>query len=71
MNDLEFLMVIGRGSYGKVYLAQTKDKSQHYAVKSMKKFRLVEDGVVENTEIEKNIMLNCDNPFIVNMDYVF
>lgn len=64
-------MVIGRGAFGKVYLAQLKNCKELYAVKSIKKHTLIEYGLVDKTEIEKDIMINVDFPFIVNMEYSF
>ena len=69
--DFQFLMVIGRGAFGKVYLAKLKDEDQLYAVKAIRKDILLQYDQVDSTELEKNIMLESDHPFIVGMDYSF
>lgn len=35
--DFKILKVIGRGSFGKVYLVQKKDSDKLYAMKALKK----------------------------------
>ena len=37
LKDFHFLMVIGRGAFGKVFLATLKDEEQLYAVKAIRK----------------------------------
>ena len=69
MRDFDMTAVIGRGQYGKVYLADY-DK-QKYAIKSIRKDVIIKAEMVANTELEKNIMLECDHPFLIKMDYLF
>ena len=37
IDDFTLLKVVGRGSFGKVYLARKKDNRQIYAIKTLKK----------------------------------
>ena len=37
MDDFHIIKVIGRGSFGKVYLVKKKDDGKVYAVKTLKK----------------------------------
>jgi len=69
--DFSFLMVIGRGAFGKVFLAEMKSTKKLYAIKSIRKDVLLEKGQIENTLLEKSIMFECDNPFLITMDYLF
>ena len=69
--DFSFLMVIGRGAFGKVFLAEMKSTKKLYAIKSIRKDVLLEKGQIENTLLEKDIMFDSDNPFLITMDYLF
>jgi serum/glucocorticoid-regulated kinase 2 len=37
LNDFQIIKVIGRGSFGKVFLVQKKDDKKVYAMKSLRK----------------------------------
>ncbi len=37
MEDFDIIKVIGRGSFGKVYLVKKKDDGNYYAMKTLKK----------------------------------
>jgi serine/threonine protein kinase len=69
--DFEIKGVIGRGTFGKVFLAELKRTKQLFAIKSLRKDILVEAGQVENVKLEKDILMACDHPFLAGMEYVF
>ena len=47
-----------------------KETKELYAIKTLRKDTLLEKDAVENTQLEKEIMLECDNPFLINMLYL-
>lgn len=69
--DFEIQGVIGRGTFGKVFLAKLKTTEQLYAIKSLRKDVLLEAGQIENVKLEKEILLACDHPFLAGMEFVF
>jgi serine/threonine protein kinase len=71
LEDFKLITVLGRGTFGKVYLAELKDKNLMYAIKSIRKDVLLEFDQVNNTKLEKDILFSCDHPFLVGMDYLF
>ena len=71
LKDFEVKGVIGRGTFGKVFLARLKTTDVLYAIKSLRKDVLVEAGQIENVKLEKEILLACNHPFLAGMEYVF
>ena len=63
--------VIGRGSFGKVFLVQKKGTQEVYAMKSLRKDVILDYDQVESTKLEKEILMQADHPFLVGMSYVF
>ena len=70
LEDFEILIVLGRGAFGKVFLARLQKDKQLYAIKTLRKDMLLEKDAVTNTQLEKEIMLDVDNPFLINMIYL-
>lgn len=69
--SFHFIKVIGRGSFGKVFLVKKKDSGQYFAMKSLRKDVIIDYDQVESTKLEKDILLMADHPFLVGMHYVF
>ncbi|EDQ86659.1 uncharacterized protein MONBRDRAFT_10752 [Monosiga brevicollis MX1] len=79
VEDFKFVKVLGRGSFGKVFLAERKTDQKMYAVKALKKVRVIEDDDVGATITEKEVLaLGAQAPFMVqlvasfqNQDHLF
>jgi serine/threonine protein kinase len=72
LKDFELKSVIGRGSFGKVFLVIKKDDpSEVFAMKALAKNIILEYDQVESTKLEKDILLMANHPFLVGMKYVF
>lgn len=71
LEDFKLITVLGRGTFGKVYLAELKNNKLLFAIKSIRKDVLLEFDQVNNTKLEKDILFSCDHPFLVGMDYLF
>ena len=68
---LQVLSVVGRGTFGKVFLVYLNSRGKFYALKSMRKDVIQEKNSVESIKLERLIMLQVDHPFVVSMHYVF
>jgi serine/threonine protein kinase len=71
LEDFKLVTVLGRGTFGKVYLAELSHNKKLYAIKSIRKDVLLEYDQVNNTKLEKDILFSCDHPFLVGMDFLF
>ena len=56
LNDFLIRSVIGKGSFGKVFLVEKKDTGKVFAMKSLRKDVILEYDQIESTLLEKEIL---------------
>ena len=74
LDHFNFLAVLGKGNFGKVMLAETKERKQLYAIKVLKKEFIIENDEVESTRSEKRVFLIANkerHPFLTNLHACF
>ncbi|KAG1700287.1 hypothetical protein DVH05_012090 [Phytophthora capsici] len=72
MQDFEILKMLGKGSFGKVYMVRERGTDgKIYAMKVLRKSELVKRNQVGHTMMERKIMSSIDHPFIVGLKYSF
>ena len=65
------LALLGRGSFGEVYLVQKKSTNCLYAMKVLDKSRIAEQNIFKYAMTERNVLSIIHNPFIVGLNYAF
>jgi serum/glucocorticoid-regulated kinase 2 len=71
LEDFKILKILGRGEFGKVYLVRYKQQNEYYAMKSIKKECLVDENEIKNLLIEKKMLQNLNNPFLIGTRLCF
>jgi serine/threonine protein kinase len=69
--DFKMIIVLGKGTFGKVFLAEFQWNKQLYAIKVIRKDILIEYNQIKNTKLEKDIMFKCQHQFLVGMEFLF
>lgn len=65
------LKIIGRGAFGEVWLVRDKEDQHIYAMKVLNKRQLVQKNQILNTIVEKDFLVQNDNPWLVQLYYAF
>lgn len=78
INDFEIVKVIGRGTFGKVFLVKDQVSNTYYAMKTLKKSFILRKNQKHNTKgkhyslsAERKILEIVEHPFIVELHYAF
>ena len=64
-------MLLGKGSFGEVYLVQKKIGGGTYAMKVLSKQKIMGQNLVRYAKTERNVLSYTQHPFIVNLNFAF
>ena len=70
-NYFEFLYVIGRGGFGKVWKVKLKKTNELFALKEMSKVKIIDRRSEISIRSERSLLSKLHHPFIVNMYFAF
>jgi len=71
LDAFKMIKVIGKGSFGKVFLVKEIKTSQMFALKVLKKDNIIKRNQVEHTKTERSVLGYVNHPFIVGMNMAF
>ena len=69
--DFQKYKLIGKGSFGDVFLVKFKSNNQFYAMKILDKKTVVSYNQEEHTKSERDLMVKVDCPFIIDIKFAF
>lgn len=71
LSDLKIMQTLGTGTFGRVRLVSCEKLGRTYALKMLQKAQIVAYRQQKNVMNEKNILMECDHPFILKLYKTF
>lgn len=69
--DFEAIQLLGKGSFGEVYLVEHKKNQELYAMKILMKSKIMGQNLVKYAMTERNVLSYIKHPFIVGLKFAF
>ena len=70
-NNFVCLAQLGKGSFGEVYLVKKVNSEEIYAMKVLRKERIMGQNLLKYAIAERNVLKSSNHPFIVKLHYAF
>lgn len=71
LDSFKMIKVIGKGSFGKVFLVREIKTGEMFALKVLRKDNIVKRNQVEHTRTERSVLGYVKHPFIVGLNMAF
>jgi len=71
LDSFKIIKVIGKGSFGKVFLVKEIKTDEMYALKVLRKDNIIKRNQVEHTRTERSVLGYVKHPFIVGLNMAF
>ena len=70
-SSFEFIGIIGRGGFGKVWKVLYKKTKKIFAMKKMSKCKIIDKRSEKSIKAERDLLSIMNHPFIINMHFSF
>jgi len=70
-SDFEPVCLLGRGSFGEVYLVKKRDTAEEFAMKVLSKAQMIHRNLTKYAVAERNVLIYIRHPFIVGLHFAF
>ncbi|KAL4447725.1 hypothetical protein ABPG75_004944 [Micractinium tetrahymenae] len=70
-SDFELLRIVGQGAFGKVFQVRKRDTGEIFAMKVMRKDRILERDHRDYVKAERDVLTAVVHPYIVTLRYSF
>lgn len=71
LDSFKMIKVVGKGSFGKVFLVREHKTEEMFALKVLRKDNIIKRNQVEHTKTERNVLGYVNHPFIVGLKMAF
>jgi len=71
LDSFKMIKVVGKGSFGKVFLVREIKTTEMFALKVLRKDNIIKRNQVEHTRTERSVLGYVDHPFIVGLKMAF
>lgn len=71
IHDFTPICQLGKGSFGEVFLVRKIDTGEQFAMKLLRKDRIMRENLLRYAVTERNVMTYMRHPFIVGLKYAF
>ena len=69
--SFDFIQLIGKGGFGKVWKVYSRKYKNHYAMKEMSKAKIIDKKSEKSIKNERDILSSMHHPFIININFSF
>lgn len=71
LDDFEIMKVLGKGTFGKVYMAKEKASGEVFAIKVLRKDVVIQKEEIAHTMTEGRVLRMSQHPFLTSLHYSF